>query len=198
MTRSDMVCFGLLAGGLSRRMGTDKASLVWRGRPLWRHQLRLAGEIGAREVLISGKPAGPYRGAALVVPDESSHCGPLAGIVALLGAMESEWLVAVAVDMPLLEGETLRRVLDARSGEKGVVPVLNCGAEPLAAVYPRAVLALARKQIESADHSLQGFVRAAAKADLIQLLPWPVERADCFRSVNTPGEFVAAQQRATD
>jgi len=193
MTNGGSICFGLLAGGRSSRMGADKSSLDWRGQPLWQHQLWLAGEISASEVLISGRPDGPYREAAAVVSDEMSDCGPLAGVAALLGSMRSEWLVVVAVDMPLLDGETLRKLIDARHDQVGVVPIINHRSEPLAAVYPRAVLPLAREQLQSADRSLQRFVRTAVMVNLVQLLPWPPERADCFRSVNTPAEFAALQ-----
>ena len=191
MTNAGSICFGLLAGGQSRRMGTDKASLLWGGRSLWQHQLRLAAVIGSREVLISGRPDGPYSKAAPVVADEISDCGPLAGVAALLSVMQSEWLVAVAVDMPLLDGQTLRRLCDARQDQVGVVPIINKRSEPLAAVYPRAALPLAGRQLQSGDRSLQSFVQAAARANLVQLLPWPPEHADCFRSVNTPAEFAA-------
>jgi molybdopterin-guanine dinucleotide biosynthesis protein A len=191
MTDGGSICFGLLAGGRSSRMGEDKALLDWHGQPLWQHQLQLAGAIGADEILISGKPDGPYRDAARVVADEVPDSGPLAGLVALLTAMRTDWLVAVAVDMPLLDGETLRGVIAARREKTGVVPVLNDCPEPLAAIYPRTVLALAQQRLKSTDHSLQGFVREAAAASLIRLLPWPVEHADSFRSINTPAELAA-------
>ena len=196
VTRSDSICFGLLAGGQSRRMGVDKAFLDWHGQPLWRHQLRLAADIDASEILISGRPDRPYRDDAQVVPDLVAECGPLAGLCALLQTMASKWLVAVAVDMPLLDGGTLCALADACRGQTGVVPVVNNRPEPLAAVYPRAVLALAQQQLKSTDRSLQCFVRAAVAAKLVQLLPVRPEHADCFRSLNTPAEFAAAQRRA--
>ena len=191
MSAGDSICFGLLAGGRSSRMGGDKASLAWRGQPLWQHQLRLATVIGAREVLVSGRLDGPYCQAAKVVPDEISDCGPLAGLTALLTRMQSEWLVVVAVDMPLLDDTTLYRLLDARSGQIGSVPLLNDHIEPLAAVYPAAARTLAQERLRSTDRSLQGFVRAAAAATLVRLVPWPAARRDCFQSVNTPAELAA-------
>ncbi|TAL00124.1 MAG: molybdenum cofactor guanylyltransferase [Verrucomicrobia bacterium] len=195
MTRSDSICFGLLAGGQSRRMGADKAALDWRGQALWQHQLRLAREISAHEVLISGRPGGPYCNAAKIIPDEIPNLGPLGGLSALLNAMSSDWLVAVAVDMPFLDVTTLRELLATRSGLAGVVPAIGERAEPLAAVYPRAARELVAQRLQLADRSLQSFVRAAAEAGLVRLLPWPAEGAGVFRSVNTPEEFAAAQAR---
>ncbi|MSU60061.1 MAG: hypothetical protein EXS35_18140 [Pedosphaera sp.] len=195
MTDSVSLCFGLLAGGLSSRMGTDKASLDWRGQPLWQHQLRLAAEIGANEILISGKPDGPYRDAAKTVADEFPGRGPLAGLAALLAAMKSDWLVAVAVDMPFLDRTTLGLLLDARGDGRGVVPTIAGRAEPLAAIYPRALAKLARVKAGSSDRSLQAFVCDAEAAGLVRLLPWNAERAGCFRSVNTRADWAAAHGR---
>lgn len=194
MTNADSICFGLLAGGQSRRMGTDKAALDWRGQPLWRYQLRLAAEINAREILIAGKPDGPYRDALPpggLVPDQLPGRGPISGIAALLTAMRSEWLVVAAVDMPFLDAAVLRQLLAARREGWGVVPIVQARAEALAAVYPRGLATLAQRHATSEDHSLQSFVRAAEAAGLVRRLPWPEEKA--FRSLNTPGDWVAAK-----
>src|SRR5882724_7116040 len=131
MTNDGSICFGLLAGGQSRRMSMDKASLTWRGQPLWQHQLRLATEIGAHEILISGKPDGPYHNTAKVVTDAFPGRGPVEGLASLLSVMKSDWLVVVAVDMPFVDAATLRCLLAARTDERGIVPAVGGRAEPL-------------------------------------------------------------------
>jgi molybdopterin-guanine dinucleotide biosynthesis protein A len=192
MTNPDSICFGLLAGGKSARMGKDKAFLIWRGQPLWQHQLRLAAEIGAREVLISGKADGSYRGAARAVPDEIPDAGPLAGIAALLGAMKSDWLVIVGVDMPFVEARDLKVLLGARAENCGVVPSLNGRVEPLAAVYPQSLALLAQQQVAYTDRSLQAFAWAAQAAGLVSLFEWPGGKARALSSVNSPEEWANA------
>ena len=46
----------VLAGGLSTRMGRDKALLPWQGRTLLEHMRGLLMQAGAREVWVSGLP----------------------------------------------------------------------------------------------------------------------------------------------
>jgi molybdopterin-guanine dinucleotide biosynthesis protein A len=193
MTHPETICFGLLAGGKSRRMGVDKAALDWHGQPLWQHQLRLAAQLGAAECLIAGEPAGPYRGAARVVPDPIAGRGPLAGLTALLGGMSAARLVLVAVDMPLVEVATLQDLLKASAPAGGAVPVVAGRAEPLAAVYPRGLLTLAREHLDSDDWSLQRLVRAAAAGGWVRRVNWPASRAAELTSVNTPAELAAVQ-----
>jgi molybdopterin-guanine dinucleotide biosynthesis protein A len=187
------ICFGLLAGGRSSRMGIDKATLHWHGSPLWQHQLRLAAEVNAAEVLIAGKADGPYREAARVIPDDLPDAGPLAGIAALLSAMTSDWLVVAAVDMPLLDAGILRELLALRGENAGVVPSLEGRPEPLAAVYPRTARALAMGRLSLADRSLQSFVEEASSAGLVRVHPWPPAFAAHFRNLNTPREFADAE-----
>src|SRR6266550_2023113 len=43
----------LLAGGESRRMGTDKATFVFRGKPLWRNQVELLRKLKPAQIFIS-------------------------------------------------------------------------------------------------------------------------------------------------
>jgi molybdopterin-guanine dinucleotide biosynthesis protein A len=190
MPHTDSICFGLLAGGQSRRMGVDKASLLWCGKPLWQHQLRLTIEIGATEILISGKAGGPYCAAGVIVTDEVKDLGPIAGLAALLAQMKSEWLVVAGVDMPFLDAATLQEVLKLRKKNRGVVPIVDNRAQALAAVYPRAAITLAKQSCAAEDHSLQSFVRAAEAAGLVRLVPW--NSAEVFRSLNTPDEWSAA------
>lgn len=102
----------VLAGGLSSRMGRDKALLHWHGRPLIEHQIAVLHAAGAREVKVSG--ARPdYHGVVDVVP----QAGPLGGIAAVAAACEDGELLIVPVDMPRLQPSLLQRLRDEQTND---------------------------------------------------------------------------------
>jgi molybdenum cofactor guanylyltransferase len=96
----------VLAGGLSSRMGRDKAMLNWHGRPLIEHQIAVLQAAGADDVHVSGnRPA--YQGIA----DPIAHAGPLGGVAGIAAACADGELLIVPVDMPRLQPALLRRLL---------------------------------------------------------------------------------------
>lgn len=99
----------VLAGGLSSRMGCDKAMLRWQGRPLLEHQIATLQAAGVREVLISGARPG-YRGIADPVP----QAGPVGGIAGVAAACEDAQLLIIPVDMPCLQASLLQRLSHAQ------------------------------------------------------------------------------------
>src|SRR5205807_2568449 len=103
----------LLAGGKSSRMGRDKAALLVRGEPLWRHQLATLRATEPAEFFISGKCDGPFAGCEVeILADEFPDCGPLGGIATALRRCASERLLVLAVDMPAMTAAFLRMLLD--------------------------------------------------------------------------------------
>jgi molybdenum cofactor guanylyltransferase len=93
-------------------MGTDKASLSYRGRTLVQHMRALAARSGAAPVLVSG-------GREADLQDAVAFTGPAAGLCALARHVASaggpgRWLV-LPVDMPLLGPELLRRLVVAQA-----------------------------------------------------------------------------------
>lgn len=100
-------CIGVvLAGGLSTRMGHDKAMLDWHGQPLIERQLDTMRASGVDEVRVSGHRP-DYRGIADVQP----QLGPLGGLAGMAEAVAGDVdLLVVPVDMPLLTATLLRRL----------------------------------------------------------------------------------------
>jgi molybdenum cofactor guanylyltransferase len=96
----------VLAGGLSSRMGRDKALLLWRGRPLIERQLVVLREAGIDVVHVSGERP-DYRGIA----DPVAHAGPLGGIAGIAALCEDSELLIIPVDMPRLQAGLLRRLI---------------------------------------------------------------------------------------
>src|ERR1700687_4076457 len=114
MKRYGQVAGFILAGGVSSRMGRDKALLDFGGIPLIIHTARLLQPLVA-EVTVVGSP-GRYtkRGLRAIAdnaeaqdaPDGPGR-GPLAGIAAALYATRSPWNLIVACDLPYLSAKWL-------------------------------------------------------------------------------------------
>ena len=93
----------LLAGGESRRMGKDKATVLFRGKPLWQIQLELLRRLEPAEIFISAGTDQPWRpDDVYLVTDDSPSRGPLSGLAASLARMRSAHLLALAIDMPFM------------------------------------------------------------------------------------------------
>ncbi|MGY5942418.1 molybdenum cofactor guanylyltransferase [Stenotrophomonas forensis] len=97
----------VLAGGLSSRMGRDKALLPWQGRTLLEHMRGLLLQAGAQRVWVSGNyPA--FGG----IPDRVARCGPLGGLHSVAMRMPDGPAWVVPVDTPLLPPRLLQQLRD--------------------------------------------------------------------------------------
>jgi molybdopterin-guanine dinucleotide biosynthesis protein A len=108
----------ILAGGTAVRMdGVDKAGIEYAGRTLLEHSLGAVSD--AVEVVVVGDPV-PTSRAATFVREEPAYGGPAAGLLAGRDALHSRpaALAVVAVDMPLLSADTLRRLMAAAEGRQ--------------------------------------------------------------------------------
>jgi molybdopterin-guanine dinucleotide biosynthesis protein A len=95
----------VLAGGRSSRMGVDKATLEFRGRPM----VDIAVEklrMFCFHVSISGNRP-DLSTCAEVVAEARVHAGPAAGIEAGLLAARQAWALFVPVDVPRMPAEIL-------------------------------------------------------------------------------------------
>src|SRR6266700_5214250 len=128
----------LLSGGESRRMGSDKATLLFRGKPLWRIQLELLQKLEPSEIFVSARTNPIWRPADVqFVADDPPSRGPLSGLAASLARMRSAHLLALAIDMPFMSEKFLRYLCELIEPRVGVVPKIDNRAEPLATLYPQ-------------------------------------------------------------
>ena len=150
----------LLAGGESRRMGRDKATILFRGKPLWQIQLDLLRTLNPKEIFVSARTDPVWRPADVhFVSDIPPSRGPLSGLAASLDRMCGTHLLALAVDMPLMSQKYLRHLCDKIEPHVGVVPRIHGRAEPLAAIYPREAATEFQGALAATDFSLQTLVR---------------------------------------
>src|SRR5215472_14158425 len=83
----------LFAGGESRRMGTDKATFLFRGKPLWQIQLETLRKLRPKEIFVSARIDPPWRcDGILFVADVPPSRGPLSGLAASVNRMSTSHL----------------------------------------------------------------------------------------------------------
>jgi molybdopterin-guanine dinucleotide biosynthesis protein A len=182
----------LLAGGKSRRMGCDKAAILFRGVPLWRCQLAILRGAGVSELFISGPAAGAYAASGVpIIGDEITGKGPLAGIAAALGRIKNEYATVLAVDMPLMAPSFLRELSKvALRAACSVIPRRDGKMfEPLAAVYRRNALPRIHAHLRSADRSLQRVVNALIADGLAIAHEIDPREEHYFANINTAGDL---------
>src|SRR5262244_723211 len=101
----------LLVGGESRRMGTDKATFLFHGKPLWQVQLETLRRLRPAEIFLSARTDPPWRPDGVqFIADIPPSCGPLSGIAASLAKIHTAHLLALAIDMPLMTENYLHSI----------------------------------------------------------------------------------------
>jgi molybdopterin-guanine dinucleotide biosynthesis protein A len=123
-----MILGAVLAGGMSRRFGTDKATALWRGRPLLSHAADALAPHCDLVVVSGGNRAAM---GFPTVPDwPRSDLGPLGGICgAMRHARDADFatIVTIACDTPVVPASVFIRLLAASAPAyvRGM-PVLGC------------------------------------------------------------------------
>lgn len=191
----DPVTAFVLAGGKSRRMGSDKALLELAGRPLLEHMLELARSV-CPQVCVVGDPE-KFSRLAPVIPDLYAGQGPLAGIHAALTQSETRLNLILGVDLPFLEADFLRYLISRSrtSGSLVTVPVAGGFVQTLCAVYRREFAEFANRALRAGQNKVDAIF---PQTSVRQLLEEELAKAGfgpkMFRNVNTPEDWRQAQQ----
>lgn len=178
----------ILAGGKSTRMGKDKALLDFHGVAQWKY-LRHALAPFCEEVWLSVTPetdTTPYKNQKILT-DTVGHAGPLNGILtALRFNRDRAWLV-VACDMPNVNGETLRNLIEQRqpAGLATAYAHPESGyPEPMPAIWEPNALPIMEDLLQ--EKPTPGPIALLKRADCHLAKP---RDAKTLINVNTPEDF---------
>lgn len=183
----------LLTGGESRRMGTDKATLIYEGIPLWHRQLDLLRTIHPETIFISArtKPAWCPPDAVVVLDEPPSH-GPLSGLVAVLNCLRTTHLLALAVDLPHMTADHLQSLWRLAGRGRGVIPQPADYFEPLCAIYPAEACILAGESLAAGRYSLQSLAHALTEKGLMHPHPLKAVELPLYHNTNRPEDLKSA------
>jgi molybdopterin-guanine dinucleotide biosynthesis protein A len=185
--------YGLvLAGGHSRRMQRDKATLAYGGQPALVRAMRLLEPHVARAFVSirADQRDDPRRAPYEPIVDRRLDMGPIAGIDAALHAHpDKAWLV-LACDLPFLNASTLAALIAAREPHRTATAYRSSydgKPEPLCTIFePRA-----RSAIDTWIQSGHLCPREFLSQSDARLLDAPEPHA--LDNINTGEEYLAAQ-----
>jgi molybdopterin-guanine dinucleotide biosynthesis protein A len=181
----------LLAGGESRRMGQDKATLVFRGKALWQTQLEGLEKLQPAHILLSARSDPAWRPSNVrFVADTAPSRGPLSGLVAALTAARTPHLLALAIDMPFMTAKYLRSLCNLIGPGRGVMPMIDDRAEPLAAIYPAEADIDLASALRGSDFSLQTIAAKLVAAKKVRPVAVSEGERKLFRSLNEPVDLL--------
>jgi molybdenum cofactor guanylyltransferase len=161
----------IVAGGRSRRLGSDKRLLRVDGRTLLARTVDTLRPLVAdlhviiatgddREVV--AEALGPGATAITVHVDGRPGAGPAAGLEVALEVAQHELVLVVATDHPALQPMVLALLVE-RARTTGALAVAlggTYGGEPLLAVYRTASLATVRERLDAGVRRLQDVLSA--------------------------------------
>lgn len=202
--RADLSCV-VQAGGMSSRMGRDKARMLFCGEPLIERVLGRLAQVAGELVVTTSRPCElAYLEELMfdglrprVVMDVDGPAGAMRGIASSLTAARLPLVAIVACDMPFVSPELVGALADRVEAEAldVCVPREDRGIEPLCAVWRRDACAPASQELLACDRQ-----RIRCLIDRVQAgymdEPQIVKAAGstlCFENVNTPEEFAAAE-----
>ena len=186
----------LLAGGNSSRMGRNKALMTLAGRRLVDRVLAVLSSVLDDLLMVTNSPELYADLGVRMVPDVVAGKGALGGIHSALHHAAAPHCLVVACDMPFLNADFLRYIVDQRATYDVVVPIADGRPQPLHAVYGKACLQPIARRLESDRLHVVGFfpdvrVREVTAQELAAFDPEGLS----FRNLNTPEEFADAESR---
>jgi molybdopterin-guanine dinucleotide biosynthesis protein A len=197
-----MLTVVIQAGGMSARMGEDKALKPFLGRPLIQRVIDRLAPIADELIVTTNRPA-EYEFLGLrLVPDLKPGRGALGGLYTAIASAASPLVAVVACDMPFASPMLFEGALKLMVDEEADVVIAKTdeGYEPLHALYRRETCLPAIESSISADQWKviswfpQVKVRTLTTDEVRSFDPSGV----CFWNLNTPEEFVEAEKLASE
>jgi molybdopterin-guanine dinucleotide biosynthesis protein A len=184
----------ILAGGASRRMGTDKSQLLIENEPLVQRVRNTLATVVTRVRIVGSRSNDDPD----VVPDVYPLWGALGGLHGALAACNSPWAIVVACDLPFITPDLLLQLINLRNQHDAVVPIqADDRPQPLCALYrvdpclQRAMELIETGRRRPLDLLEVVHTRWVSFAELEHL----EHSENFFVNINTPEDYYEATQK---
>lgn len=184
----------ILAGGESRRMGSDKSLLPLDGERFIERTYQLMAGLFDEVLIVTNSPDLYSDIPCRKVPDLYRGKGALAGIHAGLHYASQPQIFVVACDMPFLQAELIRHLCQENRDDV-LIPRTHDGLEPLHACYSKACLPAMEAVLNNDGRRIVDFFPQVRVAEL-PAITWQSYDPEglSFRNINTPQDYFALRE----
>jgi molybdopterin-guanine dinucleotide biosynthesis protein A len=180
----------ILAGGASRRMGTDKSQLLIERQTFAERIAETLLQVADSVILVGGLGANYPR-----VADIYPQWGALGGLHTALATCKSEWAIVVACDLPFVTAELFSFLAAKRLDHDAVVPIqLDGRPQPLAALYRVDPCLKRATELIEAGRRRPLFLLEEVRTRWVQFdeLTNLAQSDRFFVNINTPSDYMEA------
>ena len=174
----------VLAGGRSKRFGSNKAMANYQGQPLLCHVLQSLTQAHERFV-IANQPISSVN--VPIYPDLIKTRSPMSGLHSALTYAIHSWVAVAACDLPNLNTTYWRFLYNAKGDSQAVVIRHENGKlEPLAALYHRTALPIIETRLRTNQFSLHALM---ADLNTTYVASQPFASDGLFKNINKPEDL---------
>ena len=143
-----VACAAIIAGGASRRMGTDKALLDFEGQPLVARVAGVLRLLFPKVVVVTADQSVSRAANFPAIRDVFPDKGPLGGVHAALEYFKAPTF-CVACDLPFLNQNVIRFLCESFDNCDVLAPRINSRMEPLHAIYAPTCLPILETALQN-------------------------------------------------
>ena len=193
-SRANNVTGIILAGGQSRRLGRDKILLELKERSLLDRAICILYPLCAEIIVVGKASIASHAQNIRVVQDVIPGHGALGGIHAGLCALRTEFGLVVGCDMPFLNRDLLRHMIQQAEGYDVIIPCVHELLEPLHALYSHHCLIPIEQLLSEGGGRIVSFFSQVSVRYIGEV---EVDRFDpqhrSFFNINTPQDWQQAK-----
>ncbi len=186
----------LLAGGKSRRMGTDKGFLLLQNMPLYTYSLAILEQF-CSEIIISDNSERYNKLGYKVVSDVFQNQGPASGIYSALLAAQFQHCIVLTVDLPFITKSVISQIYTTAANSMAAAPVHPDGmVEPLCAFYHKDSFRFFYEALIAGNNKMLDILNRLHFTKVYLNHPTDQFNRRVFTNINTPEDLAIAQEVA--
>ncbi|HFD12870.1 MAG TPA: molybdenum cofactor guanylyltransferase [Crenotrichaceae bacterium] len=183
----------VLAGGLARRFNSeDKGLISLLDKPLVSYALDVLVEVADPVVINANRNQSRYEalGFSVIADLDQSYSGPLAGLLSVMRSADTDLVLSVPCDCPLITTEILSRMIETLETTQADCCIPDDGER----VHPVFLLVKTALQYDLAAYLQSGERKIDSWLKQHHLVIADCsDQPDCFINVNTPEQLSELQ-----